>query len=809
MDNNNKNKVQDTSFNSTSINTDEISEFKSQIIRILRFWKIITVGMITGIIIAYIFNKSSPEVYQIESTILVGEEIPSLGMDLFEPMRFMQPKSNVENEIRILKSYPIIQKTIEELQLNVSYFKPSLFKKEILYDSIPIKVVIDWDHPQLIGGVFQVNPLNKNKFSLQVIEEPQHLYLPSDPGFLRPNEEPSGLDGKTFGFGEEISGINFKFKVQNIHMTESDPIHFLVEDTHGLVMRFKENTKVTTENKLASVITLIYLSPSRKLGEDYLNYLMSFYLEKELLEKNRAAENTVKFIDNQLAGITDSLSFFENRLQQFRSENRVFNLSQEGTMIFQRYLELEKQKSTIDLSFKYYTDLLEYLNRDQFENLISPSTVGLEDILLNTLVSNIMELQSEKSVLADYYSVNAPAIQEVNKKLESSKGYLLENVKSSIRNTQNSLLEINQKIKQVDAEINSLPQTEKQLVGLQRQFTINENIYLYLLQKRAESEISRASNMGKNSVLEYARTLDKPVSPRKGINLLIGAFSGFLFPFLIIFFRDYFKTTIEDPKALESSIDVPLLRTIGKSPEKDHLAVFNNPKSIISESFRSLRSDMSFLKPGYERLTILTTSAIPGEGKTFCSINLASVFSLLGKRTILIDLDLRKPKLAEHFGFRNDIGVSTCLSKNIPWKSAVKQTKYENLDLMLSGLIPPNPSELLGQESFYELIQEIKQSYDIVILDSPPIGVVSETLQMTPLADINLFVFRQNVSYKTNVHVLNNIVSKGAGQKFYAIMNDVSVDTNRGGYGYTYGYGVYEQYGMEKKKPSFFKSLFG
>ncbi|MCH7400530.1 GumC family protein [Belliella kenyensis] len=792
---------------STEISLNEISDFKEKIQDLLASWKLYSVGIFLGLLLAFFYIKSSPDIYQIESAVLIGEEMPSLGMDLFEPMKFMQSKSNVENEISILKSYPLLEKTLNSMNLNVSYYEKGLFTYNQIFEHFPIEIFVDWTHPQLIGGMFSLEFIGHERFRIHVIDTPHALYIPEDPKHLVKWENLSDLAILEGTFGLPFVYEFMKLQVNNVSFFPGQTVFFKIQDSQSLIMEFKEQTNIKTVNKLSSVINLTFQSTSKKLGEHYLNLLMENYLDKELNEKNRAAEKTIQFIDRQLAVITDSLSFFEDKLQQFRSQNRVFNLSQEGTMIYQKYLELEKQKSSIELSLTYYNDLLNYLAIDEYDQVISPSAVGLEDPILNAMINNIVELQSQKTTLKGYYSPNSPAIREINTQLEAAKNQIAENIRSAIKNTKSSLLEINQKIVEVDADINTLPQTEKQLVGLQRQFNINENIYLYLLQKRAESEISKASSMSKNMILEYARSLDKPIAPKKAKNLAIGAFLGFLIPFMFVVSRSYFSYTIKDPKFIEKNSTVPLLRTIGRSNTEGSLAVQDNPKSLIAESFRILRSDMAFLKPNYKKLSILMTSASPGEGKTFCAINLASVFALLGKKTIVVDLDLRRPKLAKHFGISNSQGVSTCLSKHIPWEDFVQKSSVPNLHVLCSGPIPPNPSELIDQEDFKIMIDQIKESYDILILDSPPIGIVSETLTLTTLVDINLFVLRQNVSEKGNVHLLNEIVAKNPNQKFYAILNDTDHSWSRRTYGYSYNYSAYESYGFDSVPRSFWDRL--
>lgn len=375
------------------------------------------------------------------------------------------------------------------------------------------------------------------------------------------------------------------------------------------------------------------------------------------------------------------------------------------------------------------------------------------------------------------------------------------------------MAEIANRINQVEQEINKLPETERNLLGIQRKFSINENIYLYLLQKRAESQIVLASNTPKHSILDTARAATKPVAPKTLINLVLGAFVGLFFPVGFIFVRNFFNNKIEDPKELEEQIPVPLIGMIGKNPasHENVLTVLNRPKSTISENFRSLRADMTFLSPGAKKLTILFTSSVSGEGKTFCAVNLASVYAMMGKKTILIGLDLRKPKIAEEFGMINDRGVSTCLSVGMPWKEAVKPSGYDQLDVLLSGPVPPNPAELLAQNYFTEMIEDIKAHYDVLILDCAPVGLVSETKELFSLADINMYVFRQNYSPKANLQILRGLVEKGGVKKMYSLLNDVDFEMGHYGfaYGYGYGYGSNGYHENEKEQANWLGKLVG
>jgi len=770
-------------------------ELKVILFNYLKYWPFIAICTLVCVLAAFLFNKYATPVYLVQSSVIVTEEPQALGSEIFDAVGMMPIKNNVENEIGILKSYTLAEEAIREIGLDVFYFSDDLLTSTQVHADVPVDVAVDWTHFQLVEGKFLIEVLDDHTFSIEPEGDEYELFNPSDPFYKKEIEKVPDLK-PTYVFGEYIESEFLKIKIENRNAKPGDKIIFQLVDTPSLALFLKDKVTVTPINKQASILNISFETPVRRMGEEYLNKLMEVYLQRELDEKNKAAENTIRFIEDQLSGITDSLTFFEGSLEKYRSENKIFNLSEEGSQIFQRLQEFEKDRSKAEINLKYYQTLQNYINRDDIEEIVAPSIIGNTDPLLQTLVVGISELQAEKMRLSNNFSEEAPPMREINAKIRNTKKALQENIASSIRNSNTYLQEVNSQIKRVEREINSLPETERRLLGIQRKFTVNENIYVYLLQKRAESEITRASNMPKNAILDFARAGQIPVFPKKIINLIIGLAIGLIFSIGYISIRDFLNTKIEDPKELEKQINTPLIGMIGRNQSNDPKPVLHNPRSSVTESFRNIRADMSYLSPNKEHLTILFTSSISGEGKTFASVNMASVYSLLGKKTLLIGLDLRKPKIAEEFGLINDQGMSTCLSKNMPWREVVKKTKFENLDIILSGPIPPNPAELLLQNKFSKIMAEIKEEYEVIVLDCPPAGLVSETKELFKHSDVNFFIFRQGFSNKSNIQILNNLIEKGGVSKIYAILNDVHIDKGYGfGYGYGYGYGYSSHYG--------------
>ncbi|WP_163379882.1 GumC family protein [Cyclobacterium sp. SYSU L10401] len=775
---------------------EEEIDLKEILFKYLRYWKVIAFCAFIGFFLAFAFNQLVTPVYKVQSSVIIKDEDSGmLGSGLFEQAGLNVPKNNVENEMGILTSFSLVYEALEKLNLNVTYSRDGFFGPEEIYLTSPLLVEVDWQHPQIIYGSFAVENLGDGQFELSIEEDEFLLFSPKDPNFKTRIENVEIEEG-IYSFDELLTGTSFKFSISNISMDKGEKVYFNLKDTGALTNEFRSSLEVSPLNRTSTVLNLEIELNNRRKGENFLNQLMEDYLARELNEKNRTATNTINFIEGQLSGISDSLSFIEDRLENYRSANSVFNLTEEGTLIFQRLAELEEQKAQMDLSLSYYRSMATYLGEEELNDLVAPSFIGIQDPLLNALVISLAELQSEKVRLTASFSDETPAVREVNSKIKNTQNALSENLRNAISNAETKLSELNDRIRQVEREINRLPSTERNLLGIQRQFTINENIYVYLLEKRAEAEITRASNYPSNNILDAARSASVPVFPRKNINYLIGILFGIILPVGFITLRDLFNTKIRDPHEVEKKLRVPLIGLIGYSTAKTNLVVHSNPKSVITEAFRNLRANMSYLSMGKNKLMIGLSSSISGEGKTFCSINLAAVYALSGKKVLLVGLDLRKPRIADDFDLSNDRGVSTYLKSETDWKPLVHQEVKENLDILLSGPIPPNPAELMLQDRFSYLMEEIREAYDIVILDCPPVGLVSETLEIFKYSQINLMILRQEFSEKSACDYINSLQEQNGVKKLYAVMNGVVNKSKYGGYG-KYGYGGGYGYGSK------------
>ena len=518
------------------------------------------------------------------------------------------------------------------------------------------------------------------------------------------------------------------------------------------------------------------------------------------------SENTIRFIDEELTGIQESLGSAASELKEFRTQNDLMNLDMQATQIYNNIQALERERAEMTVNVKIYKRLQDYIKEqiDDPENLAAPSTMGIADPLLNQLVRDLVTLSQTKATQLLTQTEQHPQIVKLNEQIVTTKKTLLETINNLVINADMSLDEINKRIAKAVSETKVLPEKQQQLINYQRNFNFNDETYKYLMQRRAEAQILKASNTPDNEVLDVAR-LERTVriAPRTSMNYLIALILGLLIPAVYLFLKDFFNVSISDRKDVEKLTSYPIVGQVAQTSSKDPLVVVNSPKSPIAESFRSIRTNVEFITQGKNQSTILVTGDMQSIGKTFNAINVASIYALYGKKTVLLGFDLRKPKLFKEFGLNNNIGLSSFLSNKEPFESIIQSTTaIPSLDIITSGPIPPNPAELIASEKCDELFKLLRERYDYIIIDTPPVGLVTDAFLLMKHSDVNLFIVRQGV---TNKNIFGTIIKdmESRGLKMSIVLN--GIQTNKGygygygkkygyGYGYAYGYG-YGRYG--------------
>ncbi|MBQ1582701.1 MAG: polysaccharide biosynthesis tyrosine autokinase, partial [Prevotella sp.] len=563
---------------------------------------------------------------------------------------------------------------------------------------------------------------------------------------------------------------------------------------------------MSATSKQSSVVSIVMNGSNPAKIVEFTNMLMNEYVNRGLEKKNMVSENTIRFIDEELTGIQESLGSAESELKEFRTQNDLMNLDMQATQIYNNLQALERERAEMTVNVKIYKRLQDYIKEqiDDPENLAAPSTMGIADPLLNQLVRDLVTLSQTKATQLLTQTEQHPQIVKLNEQIVTTKKTLLETINNLVINADMSLDEINKRIAKAVSETKVLPEKQQQLINYQRNFNFNDETYKYLMQRRAEAQILKASNTPDNEVLDVAR-LERTVriAPRTSMNYLIALILGLLIPAVYLFLKDFFNVSISDRKDVEKLTSYPIVGQVAQTSSKDPLVVVNSPKSPIAESFRSIRTNVEFITQGKNQSTILVTGDMQSIGKTFNAINVASIYALYGKKTVLLGFDLRKPKLFKEFGLNNNIGLSSFLSNKEPFDSIIQSTTaIPSLDIITSGPIPPNPAELIASEKCDELFKLLRERYDYIIIDTPPVGLVTDAFLLMKHSDVNLFIVRQGV---TNKNIFGTIIKdmESRGLKMSIVLN--GIQTNKGygygygkkygyGYGYAYGYG-YGRYG--------------
>jgi capsular exopolysaccharide synthesis family protein len=796
-----------TNFRPQQSGEEQSVDIKQLIYICLSHWYLFVICVFVALAIGFVINRYKPSVYQTSGTVLIKSD------QAFDPTMLMtnlnMGKSNVENEMAILRSYTLMERAIKKMNLEVSYYEKGRVSTSELYKTAPFMVEFDRSVPQAVGLTYEISGLGGETMSLHgtsdFLAKYDYVLCRSLPSVLGKIE----IDTKCKQ-GEWVDNGYNRFRIvlnenYNAETDNSRKLSFKLNSYPSLVSQLSNYT-VTTTSKQSSVASIVITGNNPNKIVEYINMLMTEYVNRGLEKKNQVSENTIRFIDEELTGIQESLGSAATELQEFRTQNDLMNLDLQASQIYNNLQALEKERAEMTVNVKIYKRLQDYIKEqiDDPENLAAPSTMGIADPLLNQLVRDLVTLSQTKATQLLTQTEQHPQIVKLNEQIVTTKKTLLETINNLVINAEMGLDEINKRIAKTVSETKVLPEKQQQLIDYQRNFNFSEETYKYLMQRRAEAQILKASNTPDNEILDLAK-MERTycISPRTSMNYLIAIILGLLIPALYLFLKDFFNVSISDRKDVEKLTNFPIIGQVAQTSSKDPLVVVNSPKAPIAESFRSIRTNIEFITQGKTKCTVLVTGDMQSIGKTFNAINVASIYALYGKKTVLLGFDLRKPKLFKEFGLNNNIGLSSFLSNKEPFENIIQSTSaIPSLDIITSGPIPPNPAELIASEKCDELFQLLRERYDYIIIDTPPVGLVTDAFLLMRHSDVNLFIVRQGV---TNKNIFGTIIKdmETRGLKMSIVLN--GIQTNKGygygygkkygyGYGYAYGYG-YGRYG--------------
>ena len=759
-------------------------------------WQWIVLSTIIALCIAFCYLRYTQPVYTSAMKVLIkddeGNRRAMGGQMNLENMGLITNSNGFDNELEILSSTNVNSRVVKSLKLYVSYAIEGRVKKMEQYQNNPIIVDMPQHQLAVLRTPIQLEMTKagtglhvKGKVSISGQSEPVT--------FERDITKLPGSINTPMGVIIFQQNPGTKWKDETLYAV------ILPVETAARMYRSKLSAGATSKFTTVAQITFTDTQVGRSL--DYLNELLKCYNDDANEDKNEVAMKTEEFIKERIDFIRGELDVTEGDLEQYKKSNELINLTNNATTALSSTTEYQKQQVELETQLNIINGLVNYLNNPANAMQVIPANIGLKDANLNGLISKYNDAVLQRNRLLKSSSEDNPFVQRLTSQLEEmwpSIKMSLDAIRSDVMTQKSSA---DKQYSMYSSRISSTPTQERALTNMSRQQEIKANLYLMLLQKREENYISLASTAAKARIIDSPQFVGK-VSPKNSIIWLIALILGVGFPIGLYILRNLLRYRIEGREDIEKLTKINILADIplaGKTVDGEKaLVVRENTNDAMEEAFRGLRTNLRFILEGDENV-ILCTSCIPSEGKTFVTTNLGMSLALLGKKVIVVGLDIRKPRLVKLFGIPSDKkGITTFLSgSDSSYEALEKQIVHgvinENLDVLPAGIIPPNPGELISREQLDRAVALLKEHYDYVLLDTPPIGLVSDTLSIGRVADMCLFVCRADYSLRSNFSLINGFNDEGKLPKVNLVLN--GVDLKKKKYGYYYGYGKYGKYG--------------
>lgn len=752
---------------------------------ILHLWYVVVLGLLSGLSIAYIVNRYSTKIYPVKASIIIRESEENAGAKFLYDNSLINPYRNFFNEIYIMRSYPLLQEVVEALGFEVSFHREGeIMTTEYYAHDFPIRITVGNTTKKPWGVAMYFMAKDTSTFSLQYVGD----------------GEASGRRFDNLLFNDSVKVNGFKLYVQKKgRLDEIIGKNYIVKFNNPFSLARDYSTRLTANwaSPGASVVNLDITGPVAAKEVDFLNKFIERYQLYDIEKKSKVATMAMKFLDEQLIITGDSLNQYEDKVESFKNRNVITGLSEETNRLYLKLQGFEDRKFQYRLNESYYSYISKLMAADQYEGIFTPSSVGITDPIIAGLITQVINLQTQVSVYKSNQNLERSQDNPLLKSTQQQIAFLKKDILKAIDN--NRITEkiniqfIDEQIKLVNDQLARLPNKERELIDIKRNYSLKENLYVFLLQKKTEAGLSKASTTS-DIVVVNPPLAGSAISPKVFQNYLIGAAAGLLLPILTFVLIELFNSKIQSKEDVERMTSVPFVGAIGHNVSQDPLIVFSKPRSALAESFRSLRSNLNYFTGNKNNQVFMVTSTIPGEGKSFTSLNLATVFALAGKKTVLLGADLRRPKLAEELSLENRTGLSQYLSGLANMEEIMQATKVPNLVLIAGGPMPPNPSELLLRSEMDSLIVDLLKSFDVVVIDTPPLSLVADAFVLSKYANHTLYVVRQNFTPSIALKSLEEAYVSGKLPKVSVLFNDLrktGLGYGYGGYGYGYSYGYY------------------
>jgi len=785
---------------SQHINIQEENDLKKIFEIFLKNYKLFILSSVLALSAAFFINRFSTPRYKVSSSILIKEEPQQargnindyLNSDLFGR------DQNFQNELYVISSSPAIERTLKNLGSEVIYYSRGKFNFYEIYQEVPFRVSYLKNHPQPINVKFNLYFIDDMNFLIKAESKLTNFYnFENEKVTHKKDKWAFSINGK---FGELIETPDLAFIIERNDSSRivqaKGTLRYAFDFTpidkiRGITER---NIDFKIVDRVATVIKIELKCESTRKGIDILNELMNVYSNQKLERKNHIAVITIDYIEKQLNEISDSLSRAEDNLQNFRSSRQLLNISDQASGIYTEYRNLADQLAELVSKKRYYDYISDLISTDNFSNMMLPAAIGVQDQLLNELMSNLITAQSSRASLIQNNQERNPLVQKLTIQIDNLKKTISENITAIGKTTSISIDEMTKRVRKIEAEISRLPITQRQLGNIERKYRLNDAIYNYLMEKHSEAKITQASNLPDDVVVEPAMGLGQ-ISPNSQRNYSIALLLALAMPFGFVLMKNALNTKIESQNDIESITNKPVLGKILHNRHKTINVMYEFPTSNIAESFRALRTNLDFSLGGGHKKVIMVTSCLEDEGKSFISLNLAMSYAQLGHRTMLLDFDLRKPKpyFKEHE--ESQEGLSSYMINKANLEDIIIKSPHEKLDYIPAGILPPNPVELIALEKTKVLLTKLKSEYDVIVLDTTPLAQVTDAYLLIDHSDIRIIIVRHNRTLK-NVFsiIMKDLLQKNVGNTCI-VMNDNKVFSDQ----YGYGYGYYDK-GKKKSK---------
>lgn len=758
--------------------------------RYKQYWYWFVLCAILGVSIAFLKLRFTTPMYKTQAQILVNgnksgasatTDQSGFGGDFGV---LLGGPSSVDNEAEIIKTRYLMEQVVQDLNEQVTIFRPDRLGDVELHPK-PLSITLLSSPDSIRGGVFSVEIHDEKRGTISQGDEFSNTFLFGEmtelPGVGR-------LIIKQADPAVPVAGHVFKVSVKALDSRVSD---------------FMGKLSVSIKTNLVSVIDLSFDYPLPKKGEYILNKMIQVYMANNLANKNAIADSTIAFVDSRLDIVEKELYQIEQKIQSFRQSRSLANMPAQSQLLLESSTDYVKRLAEIETQLSILSDVEGYLTNENNTRVL-PNAVVTGDVVFNTLIERYNELLLERGRRLLNATPENPSIVNLDEQLNGLRQDMLANLRSTQSRLTITKGDLERKTQQLDSEVKDIPATERVFLDLSRQQQLKHELYVFLLQKKEETAISKTATVSNSRVIDPPKAAASPFSPKRSATLLAGLLIGLIVPSAFIYFRELLDTKVRSKDEIKNQTSTPIIGEIIRSRYKNTLVVSQHSRSAIAEQFRTLRTNLAFYLTDPTQKVVLLTSSMSGEGKSFIALNLATILSLSGKRVVLMEMDLRKPNISikldqtARIGFTNYIIDNTLTPAEIVTPSGVN----DNLFLIGSGPIPPNPAEVLLNPRLGELMQHLKNQFDYIVVDAPPVGLVTDAQLLSPYADLTLYLVRQGYTHKNQLQIVDELFRNQKMKQLAILINDINPKAGHGygyGYGSSYGNGYYET--DEAKKP--------